>query len=133
MILLDDWIAERGLDAPHAEHETRLDSEIAFDVGKQLRVLLRLLPAGCDLPVRSCAIEILPELDGKFGPGAADFKTGRVGLYRAHDARVDLIRDAVRERLGAKRGDPLIERRAGAYRACLSRQHQSSKRAGDGL
>ncbi len=100
---------------------------------KKRRELLRLLLAGDDAPVGDATVEILPELFVEFGLIADRLKPGGVGTYPAHDPRVSLRRDAARERLGAKRGDPLIERRARVFRARASWQHQSRKRAGDDL
>ncbi len=111
----------------------RSNAEIAFDAGKQGCVFFRLLPAGDDAPVGDAAVEVLPELLVKFGLVAAFLKHGHVGMHGAHDGRVGRVRDAARDRLGAKGGDPPIERHARAFRAGGLRQHQSGNAAGDGL
>jgi hypothetical protein len=130
VIFLDGRIAERGLDPPHAEHERRLDTKIFFDAGEERRVLLGLLLAGRDLPVGGGAIEILPELLIELRLIMDRLQPGGVRLNPAHDARVRIVRDAVRDGLRAKRLDPPIERR---FRARRFRHDQARKGAGDGL
>jgi hypothetical protein len=109
VILLDDRVAEGGLDAPHTEHERALHAEILLDAGEKRRELFRLfLPRG-DLPFRTGAVEILPKLLVKFRLVAQRREPGRVGLQSLHDARVRLYGDAARDGLRFECRDPLLE------------------------
>src|SRR5439155_308987 len=116
MVPLHDRIAERRLDAPQAEDDAALDTEILLDACEQRRVGFRALPSGLDPPIGDTAIEVLPELLIELGL-TADFGEHRgVGLQPAHHPRVSRVGNPFCECAGAKSLDPLGKRLRGDLR-----------------
>ena len=96
-------------DAPDAEHEEILDAEITRNARKQRCIFFRFDFARLDPPIRSRAVEILPELLIELRLIADGIHCRHVRLHAAHHPRVGLLADAASGSFAAEERDPLLE------------------------
>jgi hypothetical protein len=109
VVLLHERVAVRRLDAPDAEHDRALDTEVLLDAAEERLVFLCLFLAGDDAPVRDPTIEVLPELLVELGLIVDRLEAGFVRAQAVHGTVVCFGADAAGERLGAETRNPFRE------------------------
>ena len=109
MVLLHQGIAIGGFNAPQRQQCAALDAKILLDAREQRVVLLQGFAAVDDAPVRSAAVDVLPDLLVEFRLLLHLPEHAHVGLDAAHHPRPGRVRNAFCERARAKIVAPRVE------------------------